>query len=394
MWAQLEFGADNQLGSDVDVTFDTPYAFAYMTLRGTTQTIGNLSTGQNPQWAVLQNLESAEPQYASGLGAARLIFHQTDDLEFSGYLRDGHTDSAGRVNAVTPTSDGTKPSLALEKYGTGKLTITTDTYITGGITIHEGTLQIGDGNAVGSLDYRNTVNLTSTSSTLEYFRTGVPSATTGVVTENVSIPHDITGIGNVIFRGTGETGHSDYDYNGSNTIGVDATVTVDKARLRVDGQANIGTNNPWVIVKEGGQLWFTGPATINSRIELEGNGWNEPGAPYGLGALRLDGSGTLELNGEIVLTGNALIGMWVSNANVSIASSISERDGSYGLEYRSYNPTNSTTSLITLAGSSSYTGDTDLYFISFAARQPEWARALHQHGSHEQYFDHLGYRWC
>jgi len=221
VWAQLEFGANNQLGAHVDVTFDTENPFAYMTLRGTTQTVGNISTGRNPGWAVLQNVESAA--HDSGVGEARLIFNQTRDLEFKGYLRDAWRDSAGRDSNTTPTSGGTKPALALEKYGTGKLTITTDTYNTGGITIHEGTLQIGDGNGIGSLDSRNSVNLTSTSSTLEYFRNN-----------DVSINHNITGVGNVIFRGTGVSGQSHYDYNGTNSIGVDATITVDKARLRVD----------------------------------------------------------------------------------------------------------------------------------------------------------------
>ena len=353
VWAQLEFGADNQLGADVDVTFDTQNPFAYMTLRGTTQTIGNISTGANPGWAVLQNVESAA--HDTGVGPARLIFNQTRDLEFKGYLRDAWRDSAGRDNNATPTSGGTKPSLALEKYGTGKLTITTDTYNTGGITIHAGTLQIGDGNGVGSLDSRNTVNLTSTASTLEYFRNN-----------DVSINHNITGIGNVIFRGTGVSGQSHYDYNGTNSIGVDATITVDKARLRVDAQANIGTNNPWVIVKQGGQLWFPSSPTINSRIKLEGEGWLEAAATNkgvnGLGALRLDNNGTLQLNGQIVLTGNARIGMWSTNANVSIASSISESGGSHGLEFRAFNPstTDSTASLVTLTGSSSYTGYTNL----------------------------------
>jgi len=352
VWAQLEFGASNQMGADVDVTFDTANPFAYFTLRGTTQTIGNISTGRNPNWAVLQNVESAA--HDTGIGAATLIINQRTDLTYSGYLRDAWRASNGVDSNSTPTSGGTKPSLRIEKYGTGRLTITTDTYNTGGLAIYQGVLQIGAGAGVGSLDARNTVTLGRDGS-LEYFRNN-----------DVSINHDITGDGNVTFRGTGLSGQSHYDYNGVNSISRDATITVDKARLRVDAQANIGTNNPWVIVKQGGQLWFPSSPTIGSRIRLEGEGWLEAAATNkgvnGLGALRLDNNGTLQLNGEIVLTGNARIGMWSTNANVSIASTISESGGSFGLEFRAFNPstTDSTASLVTLTGSSSYTGYTNL----------------------------------
>jgi autotransporter-associated beta strand protein len=224
--ANLEFGADHQLGALVDVHFDAVRPYSYMSLRGTTQEIGNLSTGRNPTWAVLQNYEDI----SQGSGAGHLIINQDQNLTYSGFIRNSWTRN---TNAGDP--------LKITKKGEGTLVISTGSKNTGGIDVLEGTLQIGDGNARGALLNNNPVYI-GAEGTLKYYRTDRQHVE-GVI----RIGHDISGDGTLIFASNnwnsndvGVFGAGDYRYTGTNTLSADANFIIDNARLVVFEQADLG----------------------------------------------------------------------------------------------------------------------------------------------------------
>ena len=343
----LEFGANNQLGSHVDIVFDTPNAYAYMSMNGTNQTVGNISTGQHPEWAVIQNTEAG-----NNANLATLTIHQSQDLEFKGYLRNSY--------AYGNNSGG---ALKLIKQGTGRLIIEAGTIQTGGIDVMQGTLQIGDGGTIGSLHASNPVYVAS-GATLEYYRNDLQH-----VQGWVDIYHSISGDGSLVFRSDNGKldanntriaafdGAGGYRYFGNNNLSANANFVLDHARLQVFEQADLGVNLPTVVVKSGAQLLFAKSGTFANNLVINGAGWIEPpNWAYGsqpLGAIHTNSyaaPGTMTLTGNITLGSNAQITTWDSGT-FAITGNIG--DGGHG-----YSLTKTGGRTLELRGANTYTGDT------------------------------------
>jgi len=97
----LDFGANNQLGSNSVVTVsDGPsVANAKVNLRGTSQTIGGLESPTTAHFSIIQNDEATSPGSTAvagsttAPGAATLTINATSDHSFAGYIR--NQDGAG-----------------------------------------------------------------------------------------------------------------------------------------------------------------------------------------------------------------------------------------------------------------------------------------------------------
>ncbi len=230
--------------------------------------------------------------------------------------------TAGGDNTSTTFSgvltDGSG-SLGLAKSGAGTMILTGANTYTGGTTIDAGTLQIGDGEATGSI-----VGNVTDNGTLAFDRSdtvtfdGVISGTGGLTqlgsgTLILTSNNPFTGT-TTISAGTLQLG------NGEPSGAVNSVLIVDNGILDIDrsdtityGGSVIGTGSG---VKDGagtliftGSNTYTGGTTINEGALQIGNGGgtgsivgnvliNAPGA-----ALVFDRSGTFTLNGSITGTG-------------------------------------------------------------------------------------------
>ena len=259
----------------------------------------------------------------TGCGPAVLTVDNSVDCSFNGVIRD------------TYIGEGT---LALAKAGAGKLTLVGDAvYHTGGTTVSAGTLQLGDGNATGSL---GSGEVSVAANATVAFDQGYGQW----------IGNNFSGSGQLKFHGPGGTADGwfgEYALGGDNAD-FTGTITIDDARLR-DGTGPENFGSAAISVLPGGQLLAMAyGATYTNDIALSGTGWIEyPGVSYG--ALRLD---SVTWAGNITLTADAVIttGPW---GDSSITGQIS---GDYALELNGGGGT------LTVGGSAgnTYTGPTTI----------------------------------
>ena len=187
-------------------------------------------------------------------------------------------------NDYLVTGDAIGGGTALTKNGNGLVILTNSNTYTGGTVVNAGVLRIGNGGATGSVAGAVAVNAPGT---VEYFRTTPPF---GIGT--------VSGDGALVFRGTGASLEGDYDFVSSN-IGFTGTVTIEKARLRVDASDLDSVTAP-ITILSGGQAYFIG-GTHTDDCHISGIGWNEPSGF--LGAIRFENGAIL--TGDIVLQGNS-----------------------------------------------------------------------------------------
>jgi fibronectin-binding autotransporter adhesin len=159
-YSLLAMGTSNQLGSNVNVSFEQQnisLGLTYFELRGNDTTIGNLSAPvaypANTAWAIIQNVESGSS------GPAQLTVNQTVSGTFVGEFRNG--------------SFGTPGPVGLTKNGPATLTLTSAGGLginyTGTTAINSGTLRLAGATgfrsdtaiaAGATLEVANTVNQT------------------------------------------------------------------------------------------------------------------------------------------------------------------------------------------------------------------------------------------
>ena len=166
--------------------------------------------------------------------------------------------------------------------GPGIFVLTNNSTYSGTTSISNGTLQIGAGGSSGSVGG----GALSVLSALTYLRsdnqTGV-SAVTNV----------ISGSG-IIAIGAAASSRS-IEFNGN--VGQFAgTIVVSNMVRMIDLVGTPGLTSVNMVVRNGGQVFVGAGSASASSLTLSGNGWLEPGGPYG--SLRMDGAtygGTINL---------------------------------------------------------------------------------------------------
>ena len=228
----------------------------------------------------------------------------------------------------TTFSGGISGEGSLVKTGAGTLTLAGDNTYSGGTTIDEGTLQIGNGGTSGSItgDIANAGNLV--------FNRSDDNAYGGVISGTGSL--DKEGAGTLTL--TGEN-----SYSGATTINDGALVM---------GVANAIAHSSGVTINSGGTLALndfdqtinglagTGTVTLGSATLLanndSGNDTTFSGVISGEGGLVKEGAGTLTLAGENTYTGATAINdgalvMGVANAIANSSGVTINSDGTLAL---------------------------------------------------------------
>lgn len=264
-------------------------------------------------------------------------------VSLTGKLVFNRSNSQTFANAVAG-SGGT-----FTKQGANTLTLTGNH---SGSLIYEleaGTLRVGQGSASGSLSATSSLINVAAGATLEFFRSS----------SELAIGTILEGPGSVIFKGTDQTDQSAYSLTG---ISPDfaGTVTLDKARLRVDQAANDLGGATVVKALDGGQAYLPLAGDFAYPIELQGNGWKETAGQ--LGALRLDLGA--KVTGAVTLTGDTRIGCWGSSGTIS--GNIAETGGARALELFSGNATTDAT--LALSGSNLHSGGTTVRGLTAVAQ--------------------------
>ena len=123
---------DNEIAPDSVLTFNTPVAWAHLDLNGHRQTLAGINSDP---WGVIEGLWDNTSLNTD----SQLTINNDVDCTFQGTIRDAYTgDGTGKLNLV--------------KTGSGTLTLTNGgNGYTGGTTVEDGTLAVGDGNSAGSL---------------------------------------------------------------------------------------------------------------------------------------------------------------------------------------------------------------------------------------------------
>jgi autotransporter-associated beta strand protein len=169
----------------------------------------------------------------------------------------------------------------LVKSGLGTFTIAnTGTNSLGPVTIHGGTLQIGNGGADGSLG----------SATITVNANLVVDKSGGLTLGQV-----IEGTGGIWKRGTGALA-----LTGTNTFS--GGVFIQGGAIQYNNSSALGSDTTGTAVSSGAQLFSTANTTTTEPLSLAGDG---PVA--GDGALRSGGATTSTFNGPIMLTGDTTL---------------------------------------------------------------------------------------
>ena len=217
------------------------------------------------------------------------------------------------------------------KNGAGRMLMSANNVNTGGTTVNDGILQVGNGGTTGQLGNNSGAITVNAGGELQYYRSNT-----------YTINNAISGSGSLMFTGTGVSAQSQYVLGGNNSS-FSGDMVIDDARVAVDTGNDVGTST--ITVDDGGQLWVLG-GTISRPVNLTGLGWQE-GAGQ-LGAVRLDGT----LSGAVTLTGDTRISPWGSDG--VITGDIGESGGSQKLTF--FN--GSGTPTVRIAGNNTYSGGT------------------------------------
>ena len=274
-------------------------------------------------------------------GGGTLQYSASNATDYSGRFSNAagqqySIDTNGQDVTLASTLAGNGSSVA--KLGLGTLLLTANNTLTGGATISQGTLQVGNGTTTGNLSGPRAI---AAGARLLISNTAY-SLTAGWST--------ITGAGTLELDGG-----SAYGNWGSIALpsGFTGTLQVDNAgRFDVSGTSALG-NASAVTIQSGAQMLVDGfSATFSQALSIAGFG-SEPNWNYG--ALRSIRNGTV-FTGPVTLTGNA--GLFTQNdigvSSMTLSGNIVDGGAGYGLTIRSDGINNP----ITLSGSNSFSGDT------------------------------------
>ncbi|MBV8418756.1 MAG: autotransporter domain-containing protein [Hyphomicrobiales bacterium] len=246
-------------------------------------------------------------------------FPQALVLKFGLADNDSQPDASFLTDGTTLSGMGF--SRALDKYGTGRLTIAGNATYTGGTTILGGTLQLGTGGASGSIlgdvafcsDATNSLCDPSTNKFLAFNRSDV-----------YTFAGAISGPGQVQQIGPGTTILTAYNtYTGGTTVSAGTlqvtnnnsvgtgVVTLDGGIFQA-GADGLNISNPFNVNTTGGAVDTNGNTLTLAGVIADGNG---------PGALAKIGSGRLVLTAASSYTGPTFVNGGTLSVNGSIASS-------------------------------------------------------------------------
>ena len=265
------------------------------------ESTGNWTTdggANNIAW-VNANIDSAI--FSGAAGTVTLSSITANNLTFNdnaGYtLGSGSLTLAGATPTITTNVDAAISSqisgtVGMIKDGTGVLTLTGANDYTGGTTINDGTLQIGDGTTNG------TVNGTYSIASGGVLKLNYNAS--GATAPNWA---DITGAGTL----TLETAKN-FDYGwgqGALGGGFTGTLQIDGGRIYTNGAGSLGGTTA-VVVTPGGHLGMWEGGTFPQDFTIAGTGYGESGYES---ALRMGNGGkTATITGTVALSGNATVG--------------------------------------------------------------------------------------
>lgn len=186
---------------------------------------------------------------------------------------------------------------------------------TGGTTVNAGSLTIGNGGTAGAISGSSAVSVAGGAQMTWNNNNDTAGRT---------IANNLSGAGTVLFQGTNSVANqvfSHYALTGTNS-GLTGTLKVSGARIQASSAAHLGSAA--VDLQTGASAMLTGTNTFTNSFTIgNGAGWRDSG--FYVGALRLEGSQTL--NGNITLnntTGivlgdnsgaNSAIGGWAAGTH-------------------------------------------------------------------------------
>lgn len=193
----------------------------------------------------------------------------------------------------------------------------------------DGTLLIGEGGTTGDVKIPTVID-----GQLAFYRSDM----------QLRLSTPISGLGEILFKGTGVNGQSSYDISlPANDFAGKVTVA-SGARLHLNPTEFVP--RALFVVNNGGSLWLGSAANYSAPVTLQGLGWKESsGIQYG--ALRMDSNPVL--SGSVLLTGDARMSAIFSDYTGTISGAITDNNNGYQLE--KYGD-----GLIILSGNSNWTG--------------------------------------
>ena len=257
------------------------------------------------------------------------------------------------TNNVTTATGLTIGAITLDNTFTGSVSLTGNNTVGGATTISGGELLMKHtGTATGAiagLGLGTSAIQVNGGGTLMVDESG--NGTTGT-DRNLTVSNAISGSGQVKLQPSGlhTAGWSTVILNGNHS-GFGGTLNVlpgasnrGKAAIVNTAQGNLMPAGSMIKIQSGGTLYLNQALTFAPSFELYGGGNTE-----GLGALRIEGGGTV--TGNVTLFGNSAIG---GNGSVNtISGTISQSGGTYGFS-KVGNGT------LSLTGSNTYGGATNL----------------------------------
>ncbi len=284
----------------------------------------------------------------------------------------GTIDTNGFNSTLSGVISGTG---ALTKSGTGTLILSgTNTY-SGGTTIGQGILQVGNdanlGNAAGGITFNNNATLLLTSAFTSARNMTLSSGAALVNTNgnSVGLSGVISGAGSLV-----KTGSGTLTLSGTNTYS--GGTTINGGVLNVSAANNLGSGT--TITMNGGTLQYGAGFSTSSNVSLgssggtfDTNGFNSTllGVISGTGALTKAGTGVLTLNAANTYSGGTTIsaGTLIGTTN-SVQGNITNNgvllfsqggNGTYaGIISGSGSVAKGGSGTVILSGASTYTGGT------------------------------------
>ncbi len=246
-WANMAYS--NQFGSTSLVKFNTgPGAVnGKLNLRGTSQTIAGLESGNNNRIAIVQNDETSAPGYTSNPGACSLTINTAPSTfhSFRGIIRNQDGGALSIIKTGTGTQELINPPISSISYN-------------GTTSVNEGTLRINF-NSGFNTSFGSNITVAS-GATLNFH----------AVAGNYAFDRVISGDGNIVVDGTNAV----IFFNNQHTFtnGVTVGVNTFDGFLALSGNGGAGAGNATGQFCTGGAMIPTNVITVNGGATLSLDG--------------------------------------------------------------------------------------------------------------------------